>query len=91
MTIEPSVETRVIAAIGGHFNRAVTLETNLEEDLGADSLDFLEVNMALEEEFDIYIPDDIERFTSVGDAIHYVKQRIGEHSGKTENQEKASG
>jgi acyl carrier protein len=45
------------------------------EDLGADSLDTVELVMAFEEEFDIEIPDeDAEKITTVGDAIHYIKE-----------------
>jgi acyl carrier protein len=45
------------------------------EDLGADSLDTVELVMAFEEEFDIEIPDeDAEKITTVGDAIQYIKE-----------------
>ena len=44
------------------------------EDLGADSLDIVELIMALEEEFEIEIPDsDAEKITTVGDAVDYIK------------------
>ena len=46
------------------------------EDLGADSLDTVELVMALEEEFGIEIPDeDAEKMTTVGDAIRYIEQK----------------
>jgi acyl carrier protein len=46
------------------------------EDLGADSLDTVELVMALEEEFGIEIPDeDAEKMTSVGEAIKYIEQK----------------
>jgi acyl carrier protein len=45
------------------------------EDLGADSLDTVELVMAFEEEFDIEIPDeDAEKITTVGDAVQYIKE-----------------
>jgi len=45
------------------------------EDLGADSLDTVELVMAFEEEFDLEIPDeDAEKITTVGDAISYIKE-----------------
>jgi acyl carrier protein len=45
------------------------------EDLGADSLDTVELVMAFEEEFDLEIPDeDAEKFATVGDAISYIKE-----------------
>ncbi len=44
------------------------------EDLGADSLDLVELIMALEEEFDLEIPDeDAEKITTIGDAVEYIK------------------
>lgn len=52
----------------------VTLNAKFIEDLGADSLDTVELVMAFEEEFDIQIPDeDAEKIVTVGDAIQYIK------------------
>ena len=52
-------------------------ETTSFDDLNADSLDVVEMIMALEEEFNITIPDeDAERIRTVGDVIEYVKDRI---------------
>ncbi len=52
----------------------VTLTAKFIEDLGADSLDTVELVMAFEEEFDIEIPDeDAEKIVTVGDAIQYIK------------------
>lgn len=52
---------------------AVTMEASFVDDLGADSLDIVELIMALEEEFDIEIPDeDAEKISSVGDAVNYI-------------------
>ncbi|HEY7676837.1 MAG TPA: acyl carrier protein [Candidatus Methylomirabilis sp.] len=52
----------------------VTLEAKFIEDLGADSLDTVELIMALEEEFGIEIPDeDAEKIVTVKDAIEYIK------------------
>ena len=52
----------------------ITLESSFIEDLGADSLDIVELIMALEEEFDIEIPDeDAEKILTVGDALEYIK------------------
>ncbi|MBQ3865578.1 MAG: acyl carrier protein [Clostridia bacterium] len=54
---------------------AVTLETHLMKDLEADSLDAVEIIMAIEEEFDIEIPDEeAEKFQTVGDLVHYVEE-----------------
>ncbi len=55
----------------------VTDAASFIEDLGADSLDTVELVMALEEEFGIEIPDeDAEKMASVGDAIKYIESKI---------------
>ena len=52
----------------------ITLESSFIDDLGADSLDIVELLMALEEEFDIEIPDEeAEKLTTVGDVVDYIK------------------
>ena len=52
----------------------VTNDTSFVDDLGADSLDLVELCMAVEEEFDIEIPDsDAEKLTTVGDVVEYIK------------------
>lgn len=56
----------------------VTDDASFVEDLGADSLDTVELVMAFEEEFGIDIPDeDAETLRTVGDAIRYLKKRAG--------------
>ena len=53
----------------------VTKEASFQEDLGADSLDTVELVMALEEDFEVEIPDeDAEKLTSVGKALEYILQ-----------------
>ncbi len=53
----------------------VTLEANFTNDLGADSLDTVELIMEFEKEFDIQIPDDqAEKIATVGQAIDYINQ-----------------
>ena len=53
----------------------VTEQASFVDDLGADSLDIVELVMALEEEFDLEIPDeDAEKIASVGDAVNYIKE-----------------
>ena len=53
----------------------VTEESSFIDDLGADSLDLVELIMALEEEFGIEIPDeDAEKVVSVGDVVNYIKE-----------------
>lgn len=54
----------------------VTLDASFINDLEADSLDIVELMMALEEEFDIEIPDeDAERISTISDAVDYIKER----------------
>ena len=55
---------------------ADTMEASFISDLEADSLDIVELMMALEEEFDIEIPDeDAEKIGTVGDAVEYIKDK----------------
>jgi len=56
---------------------SVTMEASFIDDLGADSLDIVELVMALEEEFDIEIPDaDAEKVATVGDVVDYIKENV---------------
>jgi acyl carrier protein len=55
----------------------VTPDASFVDDLGADSLDIVELVMAFEEEFDIEIPDeDAEKITTVGEAVEYIESKI---------------
>lgn len=55
----------------------ITMEASFIDDLGADSLDIVELIMALEEEFDIEIPDsDAEKVVTVGDVVEYIKDHV---------------
>ena len=61
----------------GVADTAVTLEASFIDDLGADSLDIVELIMALEEEFDTEIPDaDAEKIVTVGDVVDYIKENV---------------
>ena len=56
---------------------SITPETNIADDLGADSLDVVDMLMSLEDEFDIEIPDeDIEKIHTVGELAHYLEEHI---------------
>lgn len=74
------VEDRVCGLIVeqlGVTREEVAPEAGFIDDLGADSLDLVELVMALEEEFDIEIPDeDAEKIQTIGDAIAYLKERV---------------
>jgi len=53
------------------------MDTTFIDDLGADSLDIVELIMALEEEFDIEIPEaDAEKISTVGDVVEYIKANV---------------
>jgi acyl carrier protein len=76
----PSVEERVIEIVCenlGVNKDQVKRETRFIEDIGADSLDIVELIMELEEEFEINIPDDqAEKIKTVGEAINYIEAEI---------------
>ena len=58
----------------GVEDKEITMETRFKEDLEADSLDAVEIIMALEDEFGIEIPDtEAENFKSIGDIVKYIE------------------
>ncbi|MGI6703147.1 MAG: acyl carrier protein [Clostridia bacterium] len=64
----------IIADQLGVDEEDIVSDARFLEDLGADSLDLVELIMALEEEFDLEIPDeDAEKISTVGDAVEYIK------------------
>jgi acyl carrier protein len=64
----------IVAEQLGVDEEEVVPEASFIDDLGADSLDIVELIMALEEEFDMEIPDeDAEKIVTVGDAVEYIK------------------
>ncbi len=77
---DKSIEERVRKIISeqlGIDEDDVTPEASVIDDLGADSLDTVELVMAFEEEFHIEIPDeDAEKIAKVQDAINYIKEKI---------------
>ncbi|MBQ7411055.1 MAG: acyl carrier protein [Clostridia bacterium] len=61
----------------GVVESSVEMESSFIDDLGADSLDIVELVMALEEEFDMEIPDaDAEKVVTVGDVVEYIKENV---------------
>jgi acyl carrier protein len=63
----------------GVENDKVTDEASFIDDLGADSLDTVELVMAFEEEFNVEIPDDAaEKIQTVGDAVNFIKENAAE-------------
>ncbi len=74
-----AVEERIKAIIAEQLGvkpEEVTPQASFIDDLGADSLDTVELIMALEEEFNVEIPDeDAEKMTTVGDAVKYIESK----------------
>ena len=55
----------------------VTMDAVIQDDLGADSLDIVDLVMSFEEEFDIEIPDDqVENIKTVGDIVKYIEENV---------------
>jgi acyl carrier protein len=75
MAVESKIRT-IIAEQLGVKPEEVTPTASFVDDLGADSLDTVELIMALEEEFNVEIPDeDAEKMKTVGDAIKYIEEK----------------
>ena len=74
-----SLSDRVQSIVGNHLGverGSLVPEANLLDDLGADSLDVVELVMALEEEFGIEVPDaDVENIRTIGDIVTYIGAR----------------
>jgi acyl carrier protein len=72
MSVEERVKKIIVEQLGVNADE-VAAESAFVEDLGADSLDTVELVMAFEEEFDLEIPDeDAEKIATVGDAVKYI-------------------
>ncbi|MBI3016208.1 MAG: acyl carrier protein [Candidatus Tectomicrobia bacterium] len=75
-SVEERVKEIIMEQLGVEADE-VTPEASFIEDLGADSLDTVELVMAFEEEFDIEIPDeDAEKITTVRDAMNYIASHL---------------
>lgn len=67
----------IVAQQLGVEKKLVTLEANFASDLGADSLDTVELVMAIEEEFDIEIPDeDAEKIATLNQAVKFIEEAV---------------
>ena len=74
MAVSDKVKSIIVEQLGVD-DEEVTPDASFVDDLGADSLDTVELVMAFEEEFNIEIPDeDAEKIKKVGDAIGYIKE-----------------
>jgi acyl carrier protein len=79
MALEDRVKKIIVDQLGVD-EKEVTPEASFIDDLGADSLDTVELVMAFEEEFGLEIPDsEAEKMASVGDALKYLKAKMGEN------------
>lgn len=76
-TVLEKVKEVISEQLGIDDTDTITTETTFIDDLGADSLDIVELIMALEEEFDMEIPDaDAEKVVTVGDVVEYIKENV---------------
>ena len=74
-SIEARVKDIIVDQLGGSADQ-VTPEAKFVEDLGADSLDTVELVMAFEEEFGVEVPDeDAEKLLTVGDVMKYIEEK----------------
>ena len=77
MALEDRISELIVDQLGVTKEEIVP-EASFIDDLGADSLDIVELVMAMEETFDIEIPDDdAEKIQTIGDALTYVKEHVG--------------
>ncbi len=77
MSVNDKVKAIIVDQLGVE-NPEVTEKASFTDDLGADSLDIVELVMAFEEEFNIEIPDeDAEKIASVEDAVSYIEEHAG--------------
>jgi len=86
-SVEQKVKDIIVEQLGVEPNQ-VTNEASFVDDLGADSLDTVELVMALEEEFSLEIPDEeAEKITTVGDAITYIEKGLAAQEGTSEQED----
>jgi len=78
MNLEEKVKNLVVTQLGVDADK-VTKDSSFVDDLGADSLDTVELVMAFEEEFDMEIPDeDAQKMRKISDVINYLKDKVTE-------------
>ena len=78
MDVETKVKEIIVDKLGVEDSQ-ITPEASFTNDLGADSLDIVELVMGFESAFQISIPDeDAEKIGTVGDAVNYLNEKVGE-------------
>lgn len=76
MDIQAKVKELIVSQLGVDADK-VTMDASFVDDLGADSLDVVELVMALEEEFGVEIPDeDAEKIATVKNAVDYMSEHV---------------
>jgi len=76
MSIDEKAKNIIVEQLGVDAE-SVTPEASFIDDLGADSLDIVELVMTMEEEFDLEIPDeDAEKIKTVSDVVNYIKAKV---------------
>ena len=76
MVVEEKISRIIVVQLGVSVEE-IKPEVSFLDDLGADSLDIVELVMAMEEEFDIEIPDeDAEKIQTIGDVFAYIKEKV---------------
>ena len=80
MAVQEKVKSIIVEQLGVD-EEEVTLDASFTEDLGADSLDIVELVMAFEEEFGIEIPDEeAEKISNVREAVDYIQNNAGDQN-----------
>jgi acyl carrier protein len=80
MAVSDKVKSIIVEQLGVDEDE-VTPDASFTDDLGADSLDIVELVMAFEEEFGIEIPDEeAEKIGNVREAVEYIEQHAGDHN-----------
>ncbi|MBO5745920.1 MAG: acyl carrier protein [Clostridia bacterium] len=75
--MESKIFEKLVKILSAQFKAEeedITMETNIIEDLGADSLDIVDIIMAIEDEFKVEVPDtEVENIKTVGDVVNYIE------------------
>ena len=80
MAVSDKVKSIIVEQLGVDAEE-VTLDASFTDDLGADSLDIVELVMAFEEEFGIEIPDEeAEKISNVREAVEYIQNNVGDQN-----------